>query len=720
MGPVRGRIGANEHAERRALIDHLRDRAAFAHPDTGYRPPDGWLADNRGMRREHAAKAREIADRLETDPAYGPSDAYIDARLHASEMREDYGGFRWQVIVSGAAVSNPGTLAAAIADRLPAEDSKPAHKDIIATTARLAELARTVAGGGAVCVVTSSQDPDGRRRLLVQLEYTRADPTDPDPGVTVEELRRGLSDVDGRIDLDTAEPLPEGQVRHTVRLDLTRQRILVYCGLWGQGRTGMSTLNLALCEGLVAAGHEVTVLPQEVDPDFRLPGVQVYVGDAWLQDRHAEYVTDLPRSVDVVVVHVEAKGVDAALRAEKDYPTAKLVAVHHLLPMLWETLTNHPARGRAAVVAGIFLARRAHLVTGLGPALAADALSQAAMAGHGSVHELRPVLDMAEQPPEPASGSPVWLLLFGRVDDELKGVAEIAEVVRRLREQGRDVRLLVRGYTSDLESAHAGLAEAVGDPDAVEARPHTSDRAEIRADIRSATVVVMPSRAEGFGGVGTEAIEQGVPVVVPSTSGVGQFLAGQAGYRPVAQRLNLVEQAQGAPVPIDRWVARLGVVIDDVPGAWAAARELQDLMRPLTRENSAKMLVHATLNTEPHSRPEILPSRTSVSRVGVKVVARGEEETICAYSPWPTRWKPIPPYAVRSPGDWASSSLPPGNHYPSVSRRWTPAHGCSHPRHDLLYSRMMCAPASCARRLRRWPSRDSPQRPLTKSAGVRE
>nr|WP_309474281.1 LuxR C-terminal-related transcriptional regulator [Nocardia africana] len=225
-------------SDRRALIDHLRDRAAFTHPATGFRAPDGWLADNRDMRRDHAAKAREIAERLESDPSYSSADAHDDARLHASDMREEYSGFRWQLVVSGADVSDPIAVAAALAARLPEENSKPAHRDIIAAAARLAELARTAAGDDAAVVVTSSQDPDGRHRLIAQLDYTRSDPADSDPGPTVEELRRGLSDIDGRIDLDTADPLPEGQVWHRVRLDLTRQRILVCCELWGGAGPG--------------------------------------------------------------------------------------------------------------------------------------------------------------------------------------------------------------------------------------------------------------------------------------------------------------------------------------------------------------------------------------------------------------------------------------------------------------------------------------------------
>ncbi|MFI6310202.1 helix-turn-helix domain-containing protein [Nocardia fusca] len=619
-------------AERPALIDRLRDRADFAHPDSGYRPPDGWLLANRDMRRDHAAKAREIADRLVLDPRYSPLDAYRDARLHAAEMREEYSGFRWQLVVGpGTDASDPGTLADAVATRLPESGPARAHEDLIDSVVRLVELALPRAGGDAVFVVTSSQDVDGRRRLLAQLDYTRPDATDPAPGVTAEELRREMSEVDGRIEVDTADPLPDGQVRHRVRLDLTRQRILVCCTYWGMSGTGMSTLNLALCQGLAEAGHDVSVWTGGIAQGSRIPGVKIYgrrdVAGPVERKLYDGYADDLPQSVDLVIVHAEDGGIRAALAAETRFPAAKLVSVHHLTPMLWDTLGHSPERGRAKVASHIYLARRAHLVTGLGPVLATDSLSAAVMAGHGSVHELQPGLEIAEQPPEPAPGDPAWILLFGRVDDQLKGAAETAEVVQRLRAQGRDVRLVVRGYPKrGVESARAALAELVGDPAAVEVRPYTSSRVQVRHDIRTATVVVMPSRAEGFGWVAAEAIEQGVPVAVPSSSGVGRFLAELADYRDLAERFNLVEQSLGAHVPIDNWVAGLGAVLDDLPGAWAAARGLQGLMRPYTRENSARMLVHAARNTHPHARPAIPPSRTRVSLVAGHVVARGEEE----------------------------------------------------------------------------------------------
>ncbi|MEU2122306.1 helix-turn-helix domain-containing protein [Nocardia niwae] len=616
---------------RQAFIDRLRENARFTHPDSGYQPPDEWLPANRDMRRDHAAKLREMADRLASDPVYTPLDAYRDARSHAAEMREKYSGFRWQVVVRpGAHAADSLRLAATGAARLPEAEPSGMSEAVIEAIPRIAEIVRARIGDAPVLVVTSSQDTDGRPRLVAQLDYTRPDATDPDPGMTSEELRRELSDVDCRIDLESAAPLPTGEVWHRLRLDFTRQRILVCCALWGLGESGMATLTVALCQALAEAGHAVTVRAGEVERAPRIRGVQV-IGDrdsepsAVPRERMLSNWDELPESMDLVIVHDAGDGLAAALAAEQRYPTAKLVRVNHLTPMLFHTLHNNPERGRAKLAADVFLARRARLVAGLGPVLAADALSSAVMAGHGSVHDLQPGLVMAEQPPVPAPGSPARILLFGRADDPLKGVAEIARVVRRLRAGGRDARLIVRGYPSrGIESVRAELVRLVGAPDAVEVAPRTSDRAVLQEDIRTATVVVMPSRAEGFGLAAAEAIEQGVPVVVPSSSGVGKFLTELGEYREQAQQFNIVEQQLGAAPEIETWAAALGSVLDDVPAAWAAAGRLQQLLQPFTRRRSAKMLVHAALNTDPHPRRDIRPSRARVTLEDGDVVVRGE------------------------------------------------------------------------------------------------
>ncbi|MGW5514313.1 MFS transporter [Nocardia africana] len=194
---------------RQAFINRLRGNAGFIHPDSGYRPPDGWLLGSRDMRRDHAAKMREIVYRLTNDPSYTPLDAYRDARSHAAEMGTKYSGFRWQLVVRpGEQNLDTDALADTLATRLPESSHPGTARDAISAVSRLAELVRPFAGDDLAIVVTSSEDV-GQLRLHAQLDYTRPDSTSADPGVTTE---------DPRIDVETADPLPKGQVWHRLRL----------------------------------------------------------------------------------------------------------------------------------------------------------------------------------------------------------------------------------------------------------------------------------------------------------------------------------------------------------------------------------------------------------------------------------------------------------------------------------------------------------------------
>ncbi|WP_460695744.1 alpha/beta hydrolase [Nocardia thraciensis] len=540
-----------------------------------------------------------------------------------------HSGFRWRVMVGPDAYSaDPDALAGAVAAGLPESAAAATSRDILEAIQRVADSIRTRVGDDAVFTVDTSRAPDNRRRLLVRLDFTG---TDPDAETTAEDVRRTLSEMDCRIDVDTAAPSSDGQVRYSLRLDFTRQRILVFCNRWGLGGTGMAALNMVLCRSLAEVGHEVIVRTAEVGPSPPIPGLTVIgprVTDrfARMREQMLSDWAELPDSVDVAIVHNATDGLATALAAEKKYPGAKLARILHLTPMLWNTLGDTPARGRAMVAADVFLARRMDLVAGLGPVLAMEALSSAAMAGRGLIHELQPGLEVAEQPPVPPPGEPARILVFGRVDDPLKGVVELARAVRQLRDRGRDVQLIVRGYPRrGLDAARAELAELIGDPNSVMVAPRTANRETLRADIRSATVVVMPSRAEAFGLVALEAIEQGVPVLVPSSSGAGRFLSDLAGYRDEATRFNLVEQPLGAKPSVGTWAAGLDSVLHDVPGAWAAARRLQELAEPYTRERSARMFMHALRNAEPAPARVIRPSRVVVTLEGGEVVARGAE-----------------------------------------------------------------------------------------------
>jgi hypothetical protein len=134
-------------------------------------------------------------------------------------------------------------------------------------------------------------------------------------------------------------------------------------------------------------------------------------------------------------------------------------------------------------------------------------------------------------------------------------------------------------------------------------------------------VVVMPSQLEGFGLVATEAIEQGIPVMVASTSGVGQFLTNLSGYGDAAKHFNLVEQPFGAKPSVDIWGQRVDVILDHLPAAWANARLLQNRLSAFTWKSSAQHLVAAARDApDPPARVHDWPVQGRPARARVKVL----------------------------------------------------------------------------------------------------
>jgi glycosyltransferase involved in cell wall biosynthesis len=58
-------------------------------------------------------------------------------------------------------------------------------------------------------------------------------------------------------------------------------------------------------------------------------------------------------------------------------------------------------------------------------------------------------------------------------------------------------------------------------------RAYTADASLIAGDIKSASLVMMPSKREAFGLVALEAIAAGIPVIISAKSGVAQFFSSQ-------------------------------------------------------------------------------------------------------------------------------------------------------------------------------------------------
>lgn len=151
-----------------------------------------------------------------------------------------------------------------------------------------------------------------------------------------------------------------------------------------------------------------------------------------------------------------------------------------------------------------------------------------AVVGPGRVSLLGRGVDLGRFRPDPAArarlaarhgfGAGETLVLFaGRVDAS-KRVMVAGEAVRRLRADGRDVRLVVAGSGA----AAAPLSALLGDGVVLLGRLGQDDLAEVYA---GCDVLAFPSRSETIGNVVAEAMACGLPVVLPEVALTTTWLA---------------------------------------------------------------------------------------------------------------------------------------------------------------------------------------------------
>ena len=114
--------------------------------------------------------------------------------------------------------------------------------------------------------------------------------------------------------------------------------------------------------------------------------------------------------------------------------------------------------------------------------------------------------------------------------------------------------------------------------------PYTEDRETIKEDFASASLLLMPSRDEGFGLVGLEAISACVPVLLSERSGFAELL-----------RDLLKADADEYIVPVEKdlkkdatvWAERIRSVLRNRRKATENAIELRAKLRPHLRWDTA-------------------------------------------------------------------------------------------------------------------------------------
>jgi glycosyltransferase involved in cell wall biosynthesis len=397
-----------------------------------------------------------------------------------------------------------------------------------------------------------------------------------------------------------------------LRATQRRLRILAVATEWSSAHGGVSTLNRELCVGLAALGHDVRCVA--IDPtaadteDAETLGIKLigcptglYIpGDQRLllvRSRHLDGFTP-----DVVVGHDHVTGPEALLLAED--LGAAYAHMLHTVPEEAEILKGRSAGPGRALLRGddkaneqIALSRAARLVLAVGPKIH-DSIALR-MTSPSKVVEIIPGLnsELLSHSPETARLPRSYGLMSARMEDaDLKGAKLACESFRdaglaREWPAGARPHLILRGFS---DQATEEFEQAVGPRDGfsewVLTRAYTQCVAEIQDDIRTASVVLMPSRTEGFGLAGLEAIAAGVPVIISLESGLAEYLARAVQRGEVPQELvdGCILAVVGDPGTVrSKWAEQVGAVLRDRDAAFQRARALRDALTPVLNWRAA-------------------------------------------------------------------------------------------------------------------------------------
>jgi glycosyltransferase involved in cell wall biosynthesis/8-oxo-dGTP pyrophosphatase MutT (NUDIX family) len=414
---------------------------------------------------------------------------------------------------------------------------------------------------------------------------------------------------------------------------------------WFSRKGGVSTFNRQLCQALAKDGHLVFCYLPTCDAEERADAasrsVNLVPADAIAGALPESALIRKPRFrdstyPDVIIGHGRFTGPAAKTQKDDNFKRALRLHVVHTAPGELEFNKGEPTERTAQLSeeredVELELASSADLVVAVGPLLYIEI--KTGLLGRNSsahVHQLNPGLQISS----PAADVPPQqrCLMLGRAEDvSVKGLDVAARTVGLVHESGtsNDPILVVRGAPAGtggfLRRELEVLSKAPGT--LIRVKEYSAKASRISEDIRSASVMLMPSRTEGFGLVGLEAISMDVPVLLSHRSGLAQLLTAE-----------LKELAASSILPVsgdvekdaEIWAASLERILINRVAAFEQARILRKaLAESLTWEFAVKRLVREigatrySSPTSPFHNGELEPRlRTPTAKIDVDSLSK--------------------------------------------------------------------------------------------------
>jgi glycosyltransferase involved in cell wall biosynthesis/tetratricopeptide (TPR) repeat protein len=394
----------------------------------------------------------------------------------------------------------------------------------------------------------------------------------------------------------------------------TPVRVLAINDEWSSHNGGISTYNRLLCTALAAAGAVVYCFARNASDEDRrnaaAAGITLVSGAPSITKTSVEPLTRrpiMPNEVvpDVVIGHGRITGHYAVQLVEDHYRDAKRIHFLHLISDDLEfekPLGDHDPMRLAEERSSdeLAFAESAFRAVGVGPVLF-DWLRQHLNGASRSPLRLDPGFDVADHTERRyRPGEIAKVLLAGRLgtrETSVKGLdlaaAALGFALELRDSDDQEVQLIVRGvpdgYGAEIQSKVREWAARPGLR--VLPRGYTPSAEALQNDLRQVMLLLMPSRVEGFGLVGLEAIVAGTPVLVNLASGLGKLL----------QELLPTALAKQVTVPLtgnalkdtQRWGHAIATVLSNPEIAFAAA---DDIRRTMARKRTWAMAARKLLD----------------------------------------------------------------------------------------------------------------------------
>lgn len=431
-----------------------------------------------------------------------------------------------------------------------------------------------------------------------------------------DELRAAASEllaVDGPPQPALDLTMPVAAISPEPTPEVEAVKILVVATEWHSAHGGLSTLNRELCAALAKEGHAVSCLVIDATAaelaDAAAHGVVLLTcpGDPGVEE--LQRLLLVPADVleatkaQFVIGHDHITGPAAHHIARRVLKVPNVHLVHtipdeieaHKSADLYENLT----KGADKADVQFKQCKQADLVIGVGPRIYREIKDKLGAAP--PVAQLRP--GIVTSPTSTKKPMSTVFLFQGRLGDaQLKGAklaVDATKIVRNYPEVDHWERpiLIMRGFEKGrLEEQCSGIIDKESLESFVKPRFFTTDGESLGADLNEASLLLMPSKKEGFGLVALEAIAAGVPVLISADSGLAEMLHKD----PEVLAAIDITSAQSAICIVDgksddviaEWAKQMRVVLSNREAAFARADQFKkDLASVLKWRSAARALV---------------------------------------------------------------------------------------------------------------------------------